>query len=309
MPIKIENSLPACAVLESENIFVMTQHRAASQDIRALKIGILNLMPTKVVTETQLLRCLSNTPLQIEVDLIIPASHQPKNTPEDHLLKYYQTFDEIKDNFYDGFIITGAPVEKLEFEEVDYWPELVDIMNWTKSHVHSTLHICWGAQAALYHHFGIQKQRLEKKLSGIYKHHVLRPHEPLLRGFDDVFKAPHSRYTTIYSEDILRRKDVRLLAESYEAGPYLISAQGGRQLFVMGHSEYDKDTLAKEYFRDLHKGLNPDVPENYFEDDDPHKEPFVSWRSHAMLLYTNWLNYYVYQSTPYEISALGNSQF
>lgn len=306
MPIKIENSLPAFAVLESENIFVMTQDRASTQDIRPLKIGILNLMPTKIVTETQLLRCLSNTPLQIEVDLIITASHVAKNTPEDHLLKFYQTFDQVKDNFYDGFIITGAPIEKLAFEDVDYWPEMVEIMEWTKTHVHSTLHICWGAQAGLYYHYGIQKYMLDKKLAGIYKHHIMQNHmnESLLRGFDDVFKAPHSRYTGIRSEDIMHHPELTLLAESYEAGPYLITAKNGRQLFVTGHSEYDKDTLAKEYFRDVRRGLNPDVPENYFEGNDPHNEPRLNWKSHSTLLFTNWLNYYVYQSTPYDIHTL-----
>ncbi len=306
MPIKIENSLPAFAVLESENIFVMTQDRASTQDIRPLKIGILNLMPTKIVTETQLLRCLSNTPLQIEVDLIITASHVAKNTPEDHLLKFYQTFEQVKDNYYDGFIITGAPIEKLDFEDVDYWPEMVEIMEWTKTHVHSTLHICWGAQAGLYYHYGIQKYMLDKKLAGIYKHHIMQNHmnESLLRGFDDVFKAPHSRYTGIRSEDIMHHPELTLLAESYEAGPYLITAKNGRQLFVTGHSEYDKDTLAKEYFRDVRRGLNPDVPENYFEGNDPHNEPRLNWKSHSTLLFTNWLNYYVYQSTPYDIHTL-----
>lgn len=305
MPIMIENSLPAYAILESENIFVMTQHRATTQDIRPLRIAMLNLMPTKIVTETQILRCLSNTPIQIEFDLIQTATHKSKNTPEDHLLKFYQTFDDIRDQYYDGFIITGAPIEKMEFEEVDYWPELIEIMEWTKTHVHSTLHICWGAQAGLYFHYGIQKHLLEKKLSGIFKHHIMRPHDSLLRGFDDVFKAPHSRYTTIYSEDILRHPDLTLLAESYEAGPYIITAMGGRQLFVTGHSEYEKDTLAKEYFRDVRKGLHPDIPENYFEGNDPNNEPLVSWRSHSTLLFTNWLNYYVYQSTPFELKTLG----
>ncbi len=306
MPIKIENSLPAFAILESENIFVMTQDRASTQDIRPLKIGILNLMPTKIVTETQLLRCLSNTPLQIEVDLIITASHVAKNTPEDHLLKFYQTFDQVKENYYDGFIITGAPIEKLDFQEVDYWQEMVEIMEWTKTHVHSTLHICWGAQAGLYYHYGIPKYMLDKKITGIFKHHIMQNHmnECLLRGFDDVFRAPHSRYTGIRSEDILHHPELTLLAESYEAGPYLITAKNGRQLFVTGHSEYDKDTLAKEYFRDVRRGLNPDIPENYFEGDNPHNEPRLNWKSHSTLLFTNWLNYYVYQSTPYDIQTL-----
>ena len=304
MPIIIENSLPACAVLESENIFVMTHHRATTQDVRPLRIALLNLMPTKIVTETQILRCLSNTPLQIEINLLQTASHKSTNTPEDHLLKFYQTFDDVRDQYFDGFIITGAPVEKMPFEEVDYWDELVEIMDWTKTHVHSTLHICWAAQAGLYHHYGIEKHLMEKKLAGIYKHHIMHPHDSLLRGFDDVFKAPHSRYTTIYSEDILRHPELTMLAESYEAGPYIVTAKNGRQLFVTGHSEYDKDTLAREYFRDVQKGLNPDVPENYFEHNDPHNEPLLSWRSHSTLLFTNWLNYYVYQSTPYELSTL-----
>ncbi|MGN1031307.1 MAG: homoserine O-succinyltransferase, partial [Butyricicoccaceae bacterium] len=291
MPIKIENSLPACAVLESENIFVMTQHRAMTQDIRPLRIALLNLMPTKIATETQILRCLSNTPLQIEVDLVQTSTYQSTHTPEDHLLKFYTTFDEIQNNFYDGFIITGAPVEKMAFEEVDYWDELTEIMEWTKTHVHSTFHICWGAQAGLYYHYGIQKHLLPKKLSGIYKHSVLHPKEPLFRGFDDEFFAPHSRYTGIDKQDILDHDVLYLMSTSEEAGPYIISARGGRQIFVLGHSEYDADTLAKEYERDVNKGINPDIPVNYFQDDDPSKPPMVRWRSHAMLLYTNWLNY------------------
>lgn len=306
MPIVIENSLPAYSVLESENIFVMNHTRATTQNIRPLRIAILNLMPTKIVTETQILRRLSNTPIQIEVDLLQTASHTSKNTPQDHLLKFYQTFDDIRDQFYDGFIITGAPVEKMDFEDVDYWPEISEIMEWTKTHVHSTLHICWGAQAGLYYHYGIQKYLLPKKLSGVYKHHIMRNcgNESLLRGFDDVFKAPHSRYTTILSEDILCHPEIVLLAESYEAGPYLIASKDGRQLFVTGHSEYDKDTLAKEYFRDLRKGIHPDIPENYFDGDDPNNEPRVSWRSHSTLLFTNWLNYYVYQNTPYDLNNM-----
>ena len=305
MPIKIPESLPARATLESENIFTITEHRAVTQDIRPLRIALLNLMPLKIVTETQILRCLSNTPIQIEVDLIQTKTYHSKNTPDDHLLTFYKTFDDIRDQFYDGFIITGAPVEKMEFEEVDYWPELVEIMEWTKTHVHSTMHICWGAQAGLYYHYGIQKHLLSKKLSGVYKHHIMRPHESLLRGFDDVFKAPHSRYTTIYSEDIIRHPELTMLAESYEAGPYIVTARNGRQLFVTGHSEYDKDTLAREYYRDVQRGLNPDIPENYFEHGDPHNDPLLSWRSHSTLLFTNWLNYYVYQSTPFELSQLG----
>ena len=304
MPIKIENSLPACAILESENIFVMTQHRAMTQDIRPLRIALLNLMPTKIATETQILRCLSNTPLQIEVDLVQTSTYQSTHTPEDHLLKFYTTFDEIKNNYYDGFIITGAPVEKMDFEEVDYWDELTEIMEWSKTHVHSTFHICWGAQAGLYYHYGIQKHLLPKKLSGIYKHTVMHPKEPLFRGFDDEFFAPHSRYTGIDKQEILDHDVLYLMSNSVEAGPYIISARGGRQIFVLGHSEYDADTLAKEYERDVNKGINPDIPVNYFQDDDPSKPPMVRWRSHAMLLYTNWLNYYVYQSTPFDITRL-----
>lgn len=304
MPIKIENSLPACAVLESENIFVMTQHRAMTQDIRPLRIALLNLMPTKIVTETQILRCLSNTPLQIEVDLVQTSTYKSTHTPEDHLLKFYTTFDEIQDNYYDGFIITGAPVEKMDFEEVDYWDELAAIMEWTKTHVHSTFHICWGAQAGLYYHYGIQKHLLPKKLSGVYKHTVMHPKEPLFRGFDDEFFAPHSRYTGIDKQEILKHDVLYLMSCSEEAGPYVISARGGRQIFVLGHSEYDADTLAKEYERDVNKGIRPDIPVNYFRDDDPEKPPMMRWRSHAMLLYTNWLNYYVYQSTPFDITRL-----
>ncbi len=304
MPIKIENSLPACAVLESENIFVMTQYRAMTQHIRPLKIGLLNLMPTKIVTETQILRCLSNTPLQIDIDLIFPSSHTPKNTPEDHLLKFYEPFEEIRHKYYDGFIITGAPIEKMPFEEVDYWPEMAEILEWTKTHVHSTFHICWGAQAGLYYHYGIDKYMLDKKLSGVYKHHLLVKNESLFRGFDDTFRAPHSRNTAVRTEDILAHPELRLLAESNEAGPYVVSARNGRQIFVMGHGEYDPDTLKKEYERDLAAGIHPEIPENYFLDNDPSKPPKVGWRSSATLLYTNWLNYYVYQSTPYDISTL-----
>lgn len=309
MPIKIANSLPARAVLESENIFVMTEHRALTQDIRPLHIAILNLMPLKIVTETQILRCLSNTPIQIEVDLIQTKTYHSKNTPQDHLLTFYKTFDDIRDKKYDGFIITGAPIENLPFEEVEYWDELAEIMEWTKSHVHSTLHICWGAQAGLYHHYGIPKYPLPEKLSGIYRHHVLVPKEPLLRGFDDVFSAPHSRYTEVRAEDI--RKDPRLviLAASKEAGVYLVEAMNGRQIFVLGHGEYDSDTLKKEYERDLAKGLNPHIPKHYFRNDDPTDEILVTWKAHAHLFYTNWVNYYVYQTTPYDVTKITSSHF
>ena len=304
MPIKIADSLPASAVLESENIFVMTERRALSQDIRPLKIAILNLMPLKIVTETQILRCLSNTPLQIEIDLVQTKTYHSKNTPEDHLLTFYKTFDEIRDKKYDGFIITGAPVELMDFEDVEYWEELCEIMRWTRSHVHSTLHICWGAQAGLYFHYGIPKHLLPEKKSGVFYHHVLTPKEPIFRGFNDIFLVPHSRHTEVREEDILANPSLRLLSRSDEAGVHIVEAMNGRQLFVLGHGEYDRDTLKAEYIRDRGKGMNPKIPEHYFPDDDPTQEPLIRWRSHAHLFYTNWLNYYVYQSTPYVIESL-----
>lgn len=304
MPIKIADSLPARAVLESENIFVMTERRALSQDIRPLKIAILNLMPLKIVTETQILRCLSNTPLQIEIDLVQTKTYHSKNTPEDHLLTFYKTFDEIRDKKYDGFIITGAPVELMDFEDVEYWEELCKIMRWTRSHVHSTLHICWGAQAGLYFHYRIPKHLLPEKKSGVFYHHVLTPKEPIFRGFNDIFLVPHSRHTEVREEDILANPSLRLLSRSDEAGVHIVEAMNGRQLFVLGHGEYDRDTLKAEYIRDRGKGMNPKIPEHYFPDDDPTQEPLIRWRSHAHLFYTNWLNYYVYQSTPYVIESL-----
>ena len=304
MPIKIPNKLPASKVLAGENIFVMDETRASRQDIRPLQIGILNLMPTKIATETQLARLLGNTPLQVEVELIQVSSHKSKNTSEEHMLAFYKTFDEIKHRNFDGFIITGAPVETLEFEEVDYWEELCDIMEWTKTHVYSTFHICWGAQAALYYHYGIKKYPLEKKLSGIYKHTVTYKNPMLLRGFDDVFHVPHSRHTTVKIEDIKKCKDIKILACSDKAGLYAAATNKGRQIFITGHSEYDRDTLKNEYLRDLQAGLNPDIPENYFPDDDPEKDPIVSWRGHANLIYSNWLNYFVYQGTPYDITTI-----
>lgn len=304
MPIKIANSLPARAVLESENIFVMTEYRALHQDIRPLRLALLNLMPTKITTETQILRCLSNTPLQIEIDLIQTASYTPRHTPEDHLLSFYKTFDEIRNNKYDGFIITGAPIELMPFEAVNYWPELCEIMEWTQTHVHSTLHICWGAQAALYYHYNIPKYTLPSKMSGIFPHHVLKPRENLFRGFDDVFHAPHSRHTEIHAADILANSELTLLSDSEEAGVYIVAARQGRQIFIMGHCEYDADTLKNEYFRDLDRGIHPHIPVHYFTNDDPAKPPIVSWRSHGQLFYTNWLNHYVYQTTPYDISRL-----
>jgi len=304
MPICIPDSLPAAHTLESENIFVMTQERATHQDIRPLKIGILNLMPTKIVTETQLLRLLSNSPLQIDIELIQTASHISKNTAVEHLFKFYRTFDDIKDELFDGFIITGAPVEQMEFEEVDYWSELCTFLEWTKSHVYSTLHICWGAQAALYYHYGIQKHPLPKKMFGVFEHDTLEPTHPLVRGFDEVFYAPHSRHTTIKKEDVLACPKLHLLASSDEAGAYLIASRSGRQFFATGHSEYDRDTLATEYFRDVNKGLPIEVPKYYFKNDDPAEKILYRWRGHANLLFSNWLNYFVYQTTPYDLNQL-----
>lgn len=304
MPIKIADSLPARAVLESENIFVMTERRALSQDIRPLQIAILNLMPLKIVTETQILRCLSNTPLQIEIDLVQTQTYHSRNTPEDHLLTFYKTFDEIRNKKYDGFIITGAPVEMMDFEDVEYWQELCEIMRWTRTHVHSTLHICWGAQAGLYFHYGIPKHLLPEKKSGVFYHHVLYPKEPIFRGFNDIFLVPHSRHTEVREVDVLANPSLRLLSRSDEAGVHIVEAMNGRQMFVLGHGEYDGDTLKAEYIRDRSKGLNPKIPEHYFPNDDPAQEPLVRWRSHAHLFFTNWLNYYVYQSTPYVIDSL-----
>ncbi len=303
MPIKIPNNLPAQEVLENEHIFVMNENRALTQDIRPLKIVILNLMPTKVATETQILRCLANTPLQIEIDLLQTTTHKSKNVSEEHMLAFYQTFDDIKDNKYDGMIITGAPVEDMEFEEVDYWEELCKIMEWSKDNVQSTFHICWGAQAGLYYHYGIKKYKLKEKMFGIYKHRLITPKSRLFRGFDEEFYAPHSRHTTVRIEDIEKNPNLKLMAVSDEAGAYVVGDKEGTQFFVMGHSEYDADTLAKEYFRDINKGLDIKVPVNYFPDDDPTKKPVLKWRAHSNLIYTNWLNYFVYQTTPYELSA------
>ena len=304
MPIKIPNELPAVRVLEDENIFVMTETRAITQDIRPLKILILNLMPTKVDTETQLSRMLGNTPLQVEIELIHTSSHKSKNTAEEHLLAFYKEFSEVRDRYFDGMIITGAPVEKMEFEEVDYWSELTEIMEWSKTHVQSTLHICWGAQAALYYHFGIKKYMLPEKLSGVYPHTVDYKRSILFRGFDDVFYVPHSRYTTVSREEIEATPELRILASSDKAGVYTVATKGGRQIFITGHSEYDRDTLNKEYTRDKNAGINPKIPENYFPGDDDTKEPLITWRAHATLLFTNWLNYFVYQTTPYEIHKI-----
>lgn len=304
MPIKIPSDLPARKTLEDENIFVITAERAYSQDIRPLEIGILNLMPTKVVTETQLTRLLGNTPLQVELTLVQVASHKAKNTSQEHMLAFYKTFDQIKERYFDGFIITGAPVEQLEFEQVEYWDELCEIMEWTKTHVHSTFHICWGAQAALYYHFGIRKHPLEKKLFGVFRHRVNYTHPILLRGFDDEFWVPHSRHTTVLMEDVLKEKRLKLFATSEEAGVYAMATDKGKQIFITGHSEYDRETLKLEYLRDLSQGKDIDVPKNYFPDDDPEAIPMMKWRSHANLLYSNWLNYFVYQTTPYDISSI-----
>lgn len=302
MPIKVPDSLPARAVLESENIFVMTEYRALHQDIRPLNLLILNLMPTKIATETQILRKLSNTPLQIKVELLQTASYVGKNTDSGHLDSFYTTFDQVKNRRYDGLIITGAPVENLEFDRVDYWKELCQIMEWSKANVHSTLHICWGAQAGIYYHYGINKQALGRKMFGVFEHEVLKPSSPLFRGFDDRFSAPHSRYTQVLEADIAATEELELLATSREAGVFAVKSVDSRQFFVFGHPEYDPDTLAKEYWRDVEKGLPIDVPAHYFPGDDPMMDPVVRWRSAAQLLYTNWLNYYVYQTTPYDLS-------
>ena len=302
MPIKTQSDLPAKEILEKENIFVMDETRAMHQDIRPIRIGIVNLMPVKQDTELQLLRSLSNTPLQVDVTFITVSSHESKNTPTSHLNKFYNTFDQIKNEKFDGMIITGAPVEQMEFEEVDYWDELVRIMDWTKENVTSTIHICWGAQAALYHHYGLKKRLLPKKLFGLFYHEVKHRKVPLVRGFDDVFLSPHSRHTTVDSQDIHNVKEITVLAESDEAGVFLAIANEGKQIFVMGHPEYDRYTLHNEYMRDKNKGLDIELPKNYYEDDNCTVKPNLMWRSHANNLYTNWLNYYVYQSTPYEWS-------
>ena len=301
MPIKIPNSLPATATLTKENIFVMTETRALSQDVRPLHILLLNLMPTKVETETQLARVLGNTPLQIELELMAPTGHMPKNTPQEHMLAFYKSFRDVKDRTFDGLIITGAPVELMPFEEVDYWPELCEIMEWSKTNVHSTLHICWGAQAGLYYHYGIPKRTLDRKLFGVFRHTVEDPNYMLFRGFDDTFLVPHSRNTTVDRADIEAEPALKILAASPEAGVYAVKTDGGRQVYLMGHAEYDRDTLKNEYLRDVKAGVEIQLPKNYFPDDDPTREPLVSWRSCAHLLYGNWLNYCVYQTVPYDI--------
>lgn len=304
MPIRIPDKLPATKQLRNENIFVMSEKKAMHQDIRPLKIVIANLMPTKITTETQLLRLLSNSPLQVEIDFLQMDTHESKNTPHEHLSAFYKTFDEIKKSKYDGMIITGAPVENMDFEEVDYWEELTEIMDWSKTNVTSTLHICWAAQAGLYYHYGVPKYPLSEKCSGVFKHKVNRRTAKLIRGFDNEFYAPHSRHTEVRAEDIKKVKELEILADSKEAGVYIVFTKGGRRIFVMGHSEYDANTLKDEYFRDLERGKNPSVPKHYFPDDNPAKKPMVLWRSHANLLFSNWLNYFVYQITPYDIDSI-----
>lgn len=306
MPIKVQRDLPARETLEFENIFVMDELRSMHQDIRPLKIAILNLMPLKEDTELQLLRALSNTPLQIDVTFLTVKSHVSQNTSANHLNRFYQVFDEVSDQSFDGMIITGAPVEQMEFEEVDYWEELCGIMKWTNTHVTSTLHICWGTQAALYYHYGLQKELLPKKLFGLYEHKVSNRKIPLVRGFDDYFLAPHSRHTTVPAEAIHGCEAITVLAESPEAGVFLAMAEEGKKIFVMGHPEYDRYTLQKEYFRDRDKGLPIEIPKNYFPNDDPEQKPPLQWRSHSNNIYTNWLNYYVYQITPYDLKVEQN---
>ncbi len=304
MPIKIPNQLPATGILTRENIFVMTETRAITQDIRPLQILLLNLMPTKVDTETQLARVLGNTPLQIELELIAPAGHISKNTSQEHMLSFYKTFADVRDRSFDGLIITGAPVELMPFEQVDYWPELCEIMEWSKTHVHSTLHICWGAQAGLYYHYGVQKRLLDQKLFGVFEHTLEDPNFILFRGFDDHFLVPHSRNTTVLREDIEAVPGLKVMSVSPEAGVYAVKTEGCKQVFLFGHAEYDRDTLKKEYDRDVAAGIDIAVPENYYPDNDPQKPPLVSWRSCAHLLYGNWLNYCVYQTTPYDIGSI-----
>lgn len=308
MPIKIQDSLPAQAILENENIFVMTEFRAMHQDIRPLNVLILNLMPTKEITETQLLRKLSNSPLQVNVELLQTASYKPTHVDDEHLDSFYTTFDQVKDRKFDGMIITGAPLAYVKYEEVAYWDELCQIMDWSEKHVHCTYYLCWGAFAGLHHFYGMDHSYYDEKLSGIYKHKVLKPTSPLFRGFDDEFYAPQSREIYITKEQIEAAGDLELMADSDEAGVTIVKTTDSRKFFVTCHAEYDRDTLAQEYFRDLDKGLNPMIPKNYFPDDDPSKKPIVNWRSTGQLLYTNWLNYYVYQSTPYDVESIGNDE-
>ncbi len=304
MPIKIPSNLPAFSTLQEEKIFAMTTDRAEHQDIRPLNIAILNLMPKKIETETQILRLLSNTPLQVDIDFVQTKTHVSKNTSSEHLIKFYTTFDEIKNNRYDGFIITGAPVEQIEFNEVDYWDELCEIMEWTKTNVYSTLHICWGAQAGLFYHYGIPKYPLDKKMFGIFPHYMINPTHPLLKGFDEVFCVPHSRHTEVREEDIEKIDSLEILTKSDMSGVHIVASKNGRQYFLTGHSEYDRETLANEYFRDKDKGLPIDIPYNYFPDDNSENAPVFTWRCHANQIFSNWLNYCVYQETPFDLSEL-----
>ena len=308
MPIRIPNDLPAAEILQHENIFVMTHTRAITQDIRPLELVVLNLMPTKIATETQLTRLLGNTPLQVHLELMHTTSHESKNVTPEHLLSFYKSFDELKDRKFDGMVITGAPVEQMPFEEVDYWDELCEIMEWSKTHVHSTFHICWSAQAGLYYHFGIQKHDLPKKLFGVYPHHADYKRSILLRGFDDTFYVPHSRHTTVCREDIEAVPELKILASSEQAGVYAVMSKEGHQIFITGHAEYDPLTLEAEHLRDKKLGKPISVPENYYPDDDDTKPPIVRWRGHANLLFSNWLNYFVYQTTPYDIMTIGSGE-
>ncbi len=304
MPIKIPQELPAWEIMQKENIFVMDELRAVSQDIRPLRLAILNLMPTKITTETQIIRLLSNTPLQIEMTLLMTSSHKSQNTPEEHMISFYRTFEQVKDQRFDGLIITGAPVENLDFEQVDYWQELCDIMLWSKTNVFSTFYICWAAQAGLYYHYGVPKYKLDEKMSGVFAHKNLMPSHPLMRGFDETFNAPHSRHTEVRADDILATGKLEILAASDEAGVYIVSSKKRRLFYVMGHSEYDTETLGREYERDMGRGMDPHVPSHYFPGDDPTKTPLNTWRAHAHLLFSNWLNYFVYQNTPYDLNKL-----
>lgn len=305
MPLIIPNGLPAAEALQHENIFTMNRGRAMKQDIRPLKIVIVNLMPTKIATETQLARVLANSPLQVEMTLVQMDSHSSTHISQEHMDTFYKTLDEIENEYYDGMILTGAPVEQMPYEEVDYWKELCEIFEFCKTNVYSNMFICWGAQAALYYYYGIDKHLLDEKVFGVFEHKVTRPHNPMVRGFDSIFYAPHSRHTEIRREDILQCPKLRILAESEEVGPHIISTENGRQIFILGHQEYDKDTLAGEYFRDVNKGMDIQVPANYFRNDDPEQEILFRWRAHANLLFSNWLNYYVYQNTPYDIKTVG----
>lgn len=306
MPVRVPEGLPAVEALKAENIFVMGEHRAATQDIRPLRIAVLNLMPLKLMTETDLLRLISNTPLQINLDLVDVGTHVSRNTPREHIETFYKRFDDIKGDCYDGLIITGAPVEKVEFEQVDYWQELTEVFEWAKHHVTSTIYICWAAFAGLYYHYGIAKHVLDRKISGVFTHRLKDRRNPIFRGFDDTFEVPHSRFSQLDADEINRHGSLTILADSEESGVYMVMARGGREFFITGHSEYSPLTLDFEYHRDLEKGLNPAVPANYYIDDDPSNEPLVRWRSHANLLFTNWLNYFVYQATPYRLDDIAN---